>query len=82
MRLIIASFLTVLTLNTFAFEAGSKDVDKMVDALVKTGMIQADKAEMVRKQMKSMTAEDWKKANEMAKKFQANPELLKNAAKK
>lgn len=80
LRLIIASFLMIFTFSSFAMEAGPKDVDKMVNALVSSGMIKKSDGDTLRKKMKGMSAEQWKQANDMAKKIQANPEILKNMA--
>ena len=82
LRLFFASFLMILTLNTFAMEAGPKDVDKIVDALVKSGMMPKESANAMKAKMKGMSPEQWKQLNNTAKQLQANPELLKQVTGK
>jgi hypothetical protein len=77
LRLFIASFLMIFTFSSFAMEAGPKDVDKMVNTLVSSGMIKKSDGEALRKKMKGMSADQWKQVNDMAKKMQSNPEMMK-----
>jgi len=82
LRLIVASLLMILTLNTFSMEAGPKDVEQIVNTMVKSGMIPASSAKALKEKMKNMSPEQWKQMNDTAKKLQGNPQLLNDITNK
>ncbi|OIQ19716.1 MAG: hypothetical protein BM556_04330 [Bacteriovorax sp. MedPE-SWde] len=77
LKLIIASFLTVFTFTSFAMEAGPKDIDKMGEALVKSGMIKKADLPALKKKMQGISPEQWKQINGMVKKMGNDPAMMK-----
>lgn len=67
MKKLLVTLLALSSLTAFAQSVGPQDVEPMLQQMQASGQIDAKQAEITRKYMQQMKAEDWKNVENKAK---------------